>query len=373
MQTRTPSGGIPTTPGRDCSLQRLQACDKHRRHRASFRVRAETSADRKSEQSPPQAHINGKGNGVSNGKALISSNNGVVLDRKGGSLEDRILSGEFSNQGSTKEKALRPVRQALAKDPVGPGNSSETPLYAIFQLARRLLCVASAVTIQFFSASLSYAHFTFIILLPKLQLVAGRRLSLWLARLGQQWRREAAARMPEASGDIREIVGQPVFVPLYKLFLTYGPVFRLSFGPKSFVVISDPALAKQVLLTNAHKYSKGLLSEILDFVMGKGLIPADGEIWKTRRRAIVPSLHRKYIASMVTMFGESTLHGMKTLDKAVLEKRPVEMENFFSRLTLDIIGKAVFNYDFDSLTHDDPFIQVGCLLYLLCACHSSAA
>ena len=33
------------------------------------------------------------------------------------------------------------------------------------------------------------------------------------------------------------------------------------------------------------------------------------------------------------------------------------MENFFSRLTLDIIGKAVFNYDFDSLSTDDPFIQ----------------
>ena len=40
----------------------------------------------------------------------------------------------------------------------------------------------------------------------------------------------------------------------------------------------------------------------------------------------------------------------------------VEMENFFSRLTLDIIGKAVFNYDFDSLTHDDPVIQARSLL-----------
>lgn len=36
------------------------------------------------------------------------------------------------------------------------------------------------------------------------------------------------------------------------------------------------------------------------------------------------------------------------------------MENFFSRLGLDIIGKAVFNYDFDSLAHDDPVIQVRC-------------
>ena len=183
-------------------------------------------------------------------------------------------------------------------------------------------------------------------------------MSLWLAQLGRQWQREANARMPSATGDVREVVGQPVFVPLYKLFMTYGPIFRLNFGPKSFVVISDPALAKQVLLTNATKYSKGLLSEILDFVMGQGLIPADGEIWKTRRRAIVPALHKKYIASMVAMFGDSTLHGMQTLEKAVLEDRPVEMENFFSRLTLDIIGKAVFNYDFDSLTNDDPFIQV---------------
>jgi len=26
--------------------------------------------------------------------------------------------------------------------------------------------------------------------------------------------------------------------------------------------------------------------------MGTGLIPADGEIWKVRRRAIVPALHK---------------------------------------------------------------------------------
>ena len=54
--------------------------------------------------------------------------------------------------------------------------------------------------------------------------------------------------LPGVTGDVREIVGQPVFVPLFKLFLTYGKIFRLSFGPKSFVVISDAAMAKQVRL-----------------------------------------------------------------------------------------------------------------------------
>lgn len=222
-----------------------------------------------------------------------------------GSLDDRIASGEFDDSGSTKEKMTRPLRKALAKDPLG----------------------------------------------------VGRALSFWLAKLGIQWRRIAAERMPTATGDIREIVGQPVFIPLYSLFRIYGKVFRLSFGPKSFVIVSDSEVAKYVLLTNANNYSKGLLSEILDFVMGTGLIPADGEIWKVRRRAILPALHKKYIDAMITMFGESALHGSEVMKKYAEKGEAVEMENFFSRLALDIIGKAVFNYEFDSLTNDDPVIK----------------
>ena len=56
----------------------------------------------------------------------------------------------------------------------------------------------------------------------------------------------------------------------------------------------------------------------------------------------------------------------QTLEAAARAGQPVEMENFFSRLTLDIIGKAVFDYDFDSLTHDDPVIKVRAAWVTLC-------
>ena len=39
-----------------------------------------------------------------------------------------------------------------------------------------------------------------------------------LALLGRAWRLEASRTLPEARGDIREIVGQPVFVPLFNLY-----------------------------------------------------------------------------------------------------------------------------------------------------------
>ena len=185
----------------------------------------------------------------------------------------------------------------------------------------------------------------------------GRGVSLALARLSRRWRAEAMSKMPVASGDIREIAGQPVFVPLYKLFLAYGEMFVLAIGPKKFVVVSDNAVAKEMLLTQAKSFSKGLLSEILDFVMGQGLIPANGEVWKIRRKVIVPSLHKKYVTSMVDMFGDCGLKGMSQLARAEKANESVEMENFYSRFALDIIGKAVFNYDFDSLSTDDPVIK----------------
>ena len=165
------------------------------------------------------------------------------------------------------------------------------------------------------------------------------------------------SKLPVAAGDIREIAGQPVFVPLYKLFLAYGEMFVLAIGPKKFVVVSDNEVAKEILLTQATSFSKGLLSEILEFVMGTGLIPANGETWKIRRRTVVPSLHRKYVASMVDMFGECGLYGSSQLARSETDGVTVEMENFYSRLALDIIGKAVFNYDFNSLKMDDPVIK----------------
>lgn len=132
MRISCPGGASSATLGRRSGLR------VHYSHgrpgRCSLRVHAKKAQEKVPEQSSPASHANGNGtsNGASNGTrtGLISSNNGVVLDRKGGSLEDRISSGEFSrNQGSFKEKASRPVRQVLAKDPLGPG-SNTPPLTA---------------------------------------------------------------------------------------------------------------------------------------------------------------------------------------------------------------------------------------------------
>lgn len=61
---------------------------------------------------------------------------------------------------------------------------------------------------------------------------------------------------------------------------------------------------------------------------------------------------------MISLFGEASDRLCQKLDSAASTGEEVEMESLFSRLTLDIIGKAVFNYDFDSLTNDTGVIEV---------------
>lgn len=39
-------------------------------------------------------------------------------------------------------------------------------------------------------------------------------------------------KIPEAKGAINSIRSEAFFIPLYELYLTYGGIFRLTFGPK---------------------------------------------------------------------------------------------------------------------------------------------
>jgi hypothetical protein len=47
------------------------------------------------------------------------------------------------------------------------------------------------------------------------------------------------------------------------LWYRYGPVYKLAFGPRSFIVVSDPVMAKHVLKSNIGAYDKGVLASIL--------------------------------------------------------------------------------------------------------------
>ncbi|KAK3043014.1 hypothetical protein RJ639_002582 [Escallonia herrerae] len=124
----------------------------------------------------------------------------------------------------------------------------------------------------------------------------------WLTSLTQSLTLgEDDSNIPIASAkleDVSELLGGALFLPLFKWMNEYGPIYRLAAGPRNFVVVSDPAIAKHVL-RNYGKYAKGLVAEVSEFLFGSGFAIAEGPLWTARRRAVVPSLHKKYLSVIV--------------------------------------------------------------------------
>lgn len=58
-----------------------------------------------------------------------------------------------------------------------------------------------------------------------------------------------------------------------------------------------------------------------------------------------PALHLKYLEAMMSrVFTPSAVQLATKLEQHADKKKPVDLEECFSQMTLDVIGKAVFNY-----------------------------
>ena len=168
-------------------------------------------------------------------------------------------------------------------------------------------------------------------------------------------------RCPMAEGALDDIGDGTMFVGLQNYYRSYGSPYKLCFGPKSFLVISDPVQARHILRDANKFYDKGVLAEILKPIMGKGLIPADPETWSVRRKQIVPAFHQAWLNHMVSLFGKCNGPLIDLLNNKVDPTKStntkVEMETLFCSVALDIIGLSIFNYDFGSVTKESPIIK----------------
>ncbi|KAF9606360.1 hypothetical protein IFM89_025028 [Coptis chinensis] len=143
--------------------------------------------------------------------------------------------------------------------------------------------------------------------------------------------------VPQAKGALSSLRGEPFFIPLYELFLTYGGIFRLSFGPKFEL--------------------KGNPGRNFRFCYGEGPDPSRWRSMACSTKGYCPSIASEVCSSYDWPFGRATDRLCKKLDAAASDGEDVEMESLFSRLTLDIIGNALFNYEFDSLSNDTGIVE----------------
>jgi cytochrome P450 len=133
---------------------------------------------------------------------------------------------------------------------------------------------------------------------------------------------------------------------LTKLRNEYGSIFRMTLGPVRVFFLSHPEAIRRVLVDNQESYSKRTKDfEAMKPVLGEGLLTSDGALWQRQRRTIQPAFHHTVLdrfADLITRETEETLRSWRT---AASRGEALDLAREMSRLTLTIVGKALFGVD----------------------------
>jgi cytochrome P450 len=120
-----------------------------------------------------------------------------------------------------------------------------------------------------------------------------------------------------------------------------GPAATFGVGPLRFVVLSDPELIKQLLVTQHRSFMKGRALQSTKRLLGEGLLTSEGEHHHRQRRLMQPVFHTQRIASYADCMARFANEAQaQWRDGAVLDVAEEMM-----RLTLRIVGKTLFNID----------------------------
>ncbi|WVO15485.1 hypothetical protein L204_103143 [Cryptococcus depauperatus] len=172
------------------------------------------------------------------------------------------------------------------------------------------------------------------------------------------------------TGNLKYIIKSPPCVPHVEWCEEYGPTIRyqLLFGTHRFLTMDTVAMS--FILSHGDIFPKPprTRKNIAD-ILGNGLIAAEGEDHKRQRKALNPSFSPATIRGMMPIFYDksfqlrakwlSIIEGdeseqpsptpEKDIDK-VQGGRKMDVMHFLAKTTLDIIGVAGFNYDFNALS-----------------------
>jgi cytochrome P450 len=131
---------------------------------------------------------------------------------------------------------------------------------------------------------------------------------------------------------------------LTQLSRDYGDIVHFKIGPQNLVLLNNPEMIKDVLVTQSHKFVKGRGLQLAKRLLGEGLLTSEGEFHRRQRRLAQPAFHRQRIVSYGKVMVECAARvADRWLDGATIDIAP-EM----SRLTLAIVGKTLFDADVES-------------------------
>ncbi len=154
----------------------------------------------------------------------------------------------------------------------------------------------------------------------------------------------ALAPAPRKGSDRRRRAsGQPFPGLTERMFEEPIVTGRTLFG--SYMLVSDPAGVRRVLVENAANYPKSPLDvRFFRALFGGGLLGTDGEVWRRHRRVMAPAFDPRSVAAYGPAIAASAQEFL-TRWGALPDGAPIDMAQEMKALTLQVIARTVFSTD----------------------------
>jgi cytochrome P450 len=135
----------------------------------------------------------------------------------------------------------------------------------------------------------------------------------------------------------------------------YGDVVRLVVGPPGrrfeLTCAFHPDGVQRVLAGSRDGYSKDTPGyREIAAVIGRGLLTSEGQLWRRQRRLIQPLFTRKQIAAYATLMADEAERTADRWDYAAGHGGTVDVHSEMMRLTLRVVGRAIFGADVEHAT-----------------------
>jgi len=121
----------------------------------------------------------------------------------------------------------------------------------------------------------------------------------------------------------------------------YGNVVAFSLPWRSYVFVNEPALVKDILVTQQHAFSKSLGTRVLRLLLGDGLLTSEDPLHRQMRRIVQPAFHRERIAEYVRIMERDA---QEFADRLAPDK-PFDAHAAMTELTLRIATETLFGSD----------------------------
>ncbi|KAL2443696.1 Cytochrome P450 monooxygenase FSL4 [Exophiala dermatitidis] len=125
-------------------------------------------------------------------------------------------------------------------------------------------------------------------------------------------------------------------------------------GNQERVLVTSVKALQEILVSHEAEFTKPKATkERLRYITGNGLLLAEGEEHKIQRKVLMPSFSFRHIKDLYPVFWYKARQLTQCLEKEVKnnDSSVVVLRGWATRTTLDIIGLAGMDHDFDSL-HD---------------------